>query len=274
MEGFFKVLMDRLPSWFFVCAAVLTLIGIGGILFWFINAARSYSKAMGKENRLQKLQEEFIFEKEQNKINEGKASQLKSAIINVRPFIFTINHIRSVEYPSIDYKFFELKNLIQRVIDSLASDVKFKPGETHRVGLWIEDHETNKLVLRFASAGFPTSYIDVRELEINHSLAGKSFRRKKTILENDVMKNDEFKPSSDAPTKYKAVVCIPFHHWGVLTIDAFKPMDDEARSIGELYGSILELVFQEYLNTFQSYPGSGESAEELDLSIEFGADVS
>lgn len=247
MGDFFKELMGKMPEWFFAVAAILVLVGIAGILVWFVLGAYRYSREMGKDTKLQQLQESLQKERQYNKANEERASQLAGALAAIKPLINTLNKIRS--FTDVEEVMYETVNLIRRATDNLASDIKFRAGEKHRCGLWIEQNRV--LQLQFASAGFPTSYLNNRTLEVDRSIAGKSFRLKTIINEPDVTVNDEWQKNDQSTSKYKSLICIPVSTWGVLTIDGFHPMNDEVMMIGEVYATLLEGAFLEYVRTFE-----------------------
>ncbi|WP_342626548.1 GAF domain-containing protein [Brevibacillus massiliensis] len=139
----------------------------------------------------------------------------------------------------------EVHNLFQRLVEALASDVKYRPGERHRCGLWIESG--GELILLHASAGFPDHYLRNRRLDIERSIAGKSFRRGQTIVLDNVRENDDWEPNPESSSPYLALICIPIGRWGVLTVDALHPMKEHVKMICELYGCMIEGAMEEYM---------------------------
>ncbi|MFB9327015.1 GAF domain-containing protein [Paenibacillus aurantiacus] len=248
MGDFFKELLDKMPGWFFACAAIIFLIGLGGIILWFVLGARRFSAEMGKDTKLQVLQESLSAEKENNRQNIERVSQLNGALAAINPLLDSLNKLRVMD-PSQE-KMYSAVNLIKRAIDTLANDVKSKAGERHRCGLWIESDRN--LRLQAASSGFPNNYAQYRVLHVDRSLAGKSFRLGQILNIPDVTTQDEWQKNEQSTSKYKSLICVPINNWGVLTIDGLNPMSDECQLIGEVYATILEGAFNEYMSLLPS----------------------
>ncbi|RKD21111.1 hypothetical protein BEP19_15670 [Ammoniphilus oxalaticus] len=246
MSDFWKELFARMPDWLLNTAALVIIAAVIIMLFWFILAARKFSETMGNENRVIQLQDDLIIERKQSQINEDISSQAVTTLQNMKNYISALNDIRfSFTYEDPNIYTYKVTSLIQRLIDGLAADVKLSPGERHRCGVWLENNGILKL--RYASSGFPENYIGVRELSIEHSLAGKSFRRKQTVKYTDVTEEEDWEKNPASSSDYTALICIPMAGWGVLTIDALKPMRDEVSIIGELYGALIESAVIEFL---------------------------
>ena len=62
---------------------------------------------------------------------------------------------------------------------------------------------------------------------------------------------------SDSP--YSALICIPISTFGVLTIDALKPMKEEIVVIGKLYSRIIEGTVYELLRSTANTEGGSEN---------------
>lgn len=223
----------RLPDWAFTWSSVIfiaLLIGIS-IMVWI--AVKRYSDAIGRENRIITLQEKIVVHEKNATFHERNTSQLQNVLMNSRSFVNTLNKNR-IDNSEPNYDAF-----IQRIVEAIASDIKSHGGERHRCGLWLEDQEEGVLTLFFGSSGFPEHYIKSRQLNINDSIAGRAFR-KKQVLKIDNVHEDSDWSMSDSSNSYSALICIPVGPWGVITIDAKQPLDENAQLIGELYTSILE----------------------------------
>jgi putative methionine-R-sulfoxide reductase with GAF domain len=224
-----------MPPWFFEACAIALILALCISLWWITLGAKRFSQAMGRENKLIKLQDDLRKTKDQNLEYQGTASQVTTAIVNSQSFIDSLNHIYGLEDPR-DIRIKSV-DLIQRIIEALASDVKSKPGDKHRCGLWVLDDDD--FLLAFGSTGFPENYIGSRRLNVNWSVAGKSFRKGQTLSLPDVTKDDEWQRNADSNSAYTSLICIPIDPWGVLTVDGLNPMNDDVKNIGELYCSIL-----------------------------------
>ena len=242
METIIIEWFKRLPDWAFTASTIIFL-GILIVIAYFISVGtKRYADAAGKENRLVGLQDEhrdLIIQK--NKY-VSEATQLQTVLMNSRSFINSLNELSNTDNPSHTF-------LIQRIVEGLASDIKSQGGDRHRCGFWIA--ENGVLTLTSGSAGFPESYIGNRELDINNSIAGRCFRKKQSINIPDVTIDNDWS-SVDSSNSYKALICIPVMSWGVITIDAKEPMGENALLIGELYSTIIEGIFNDFMNRLET----------------------
>jgi putative methionine-R-sulfoxide reductase with GAF domain len=236
-----KIIIEKQPSWFFNVASVIMLVILIILGYWIFLGAKRYADAVGKENTLISLQQQLSDQKEITALYRNTSSQLASVVQNARIFINSLNEYRNDSDARLDKAHF----LIQRIVEALASDIKSNGGERHRCGLWFENIDEGVLYLANGSAGFPDSYIGNRTLGIHESIAGRAYRKKQTIKIDNVENDSDWSPS-DTPSSYKALICVPVGSWGVLTIDAKEPMDENAVLIGELYASIIEGILDEF----------------------------
>jgi hypothetical protein len=238
-----KILVEfikRMPDWGLMVATVIILILLTGVSVMMWIAVQRYMEAIGRENRIITLQDEVSKQKESAASSINSASQLQNVLMNARSFINTLNNNRTnPEEP--DYIAFN-----QRIVEAIASDIKSYGGERHRCGLWIEDTQKGVLTLIHGSSGFPDHYINHRQLDINNSIAGRAFRKKQFLRINNVMEDSDWS-SSESSLPYTAMICIPVGEWGIVTIDARKPLDENAQLIGELYTSILQGAMEDFL---------------------------
>ncbi|WJQ07672.1 hypothetical protein QT235_03180 [Geobacillus stearothermophilus] len=240
MTDILKIIVEKQPDWFFNVSSLILLailIIIGG---WAFIGAKRLADSVNKENKLISLQKQVSDQKDMINTYENTASQLATVVQNARLFINSLNELRNTTNPQAE----EANFLIQRIIEALASDIKSNGRERHRCGLWFEDVKSGVLYLAHASAGFPHSYIGNRTLGIHESIAGRAYRKKRTIKIDNVESDSDWSPS-ETPSSYKSLICVPVNSWGVLTIDAKEPMDDNAVLIGELYASIIEGILDE-----------------------------
>lgn len=242
LDGFFTNLFSRTPGWFFVCASIIILIALAGAAYWIVLSAKKFSDSLGKESTLIELKDKVNQLNREKEYHENVSSKLLTVIENTRLFLNSINENRG-QLANYSY-------VIQRIVETLAYDVKTKSGEKHRCGFWIPDHNNQELRLINGSSGFPDHYIQSRKLGFDESIAGRSFRKLELINCEDVYKDADYSPSNSG---YKSLICVPVNEVGVLTIDGISPFDKSAESIAELYGTMIESVFVEmYIREFTS----------------------
>lgn len=263
--GLFKDILERMNPWFYdaagfvILAAMITFFGFS---FWGVKRfSTAISNVLKRDDRIKELQDKLDEEKGKHFKSEMVSSQITTALFNIRPFIQTLNSIRTEMNPGLRMQ--EALNLIQRILDQLSSDIKVKSGERHRCGIWI--HDERILKLSFVSSGFPRHYKNFRMLDIDHSTAGKSFRKKQTLRVPDVATDSDWEPNQDSKNSYTSLICVPLGAWGVLTIDGLKELSEECELIGELYATIIEGAVQEHDHGFylKNYSESLENDEEV-----------
>ncbi|PWA06991.1 hypothetical protein DCC39_17135 [Pueribacillus theae] len=130
-NSFFDNFFKHTPGWFFIIAAIIILIGLTFITAFISLGFKRYSEALGKENNLIKLKDQVYQLKSKKEHHENVSSKLLTVIENSRLFINSINDNRG--------NHLDFSSVIQRIIESLAADVKTKPGEKHRSGFWLPD---------------------------------------------------------------------------------------------------------------------------------------
>jgi len=255
-ETLIKEWFKRLPDWVFTLSSLIFLALLIGISIMVWIAVKRYADAIGRENRVIELQDKLANQKEEVMNQGNSTSQLQTVLMNARHYVNSLNDMReSTNTPNYP-------QFIQRIVEAIASDVKSHGGERHRCGLWLETDNTGKLILLYGSSGFPEHYIQHRTLDIHDSIAGRSFRKKQVIKVDNVLEDSDWSPSETSNTTYKALVCIPLGVWGVITIDAREPLDENAQLIGELYGSILEGIMEDLFYLLNTQDVAEENTEE------------
>lgn len=238
MNNFFNELFSHTPNWFFTLSSIIILIGLTIATFFLVLGFWRFSNSLGKESTLINLKDEIYQLKSSLEYYKNFSSKLLTVIENSRLFIHSINDNK---LERIDVPFH-----IQRIVESLASDVKTKPGEKHRCGFWMPDDKQQALILMHGSSGFPAHYIGNRKLGYDQSIAGRCFRKKELINCVDVNKDADYKPSN---SNYKSLICVPINDFGVLTVDGISPFDKSVESIAELYGAMIENVLIELFHS-------------------------
>jgi hypothetical protein len=252
MDSVLKNVMDKLPGWFFQIAGIILLIAIV-IFLWFIlfgtkQLSRVFSSILKRDDKIEKLHDELLNEKERSGRFEDTSLQLGAAVRNLRPIIASLNKLRKEE--SVSTIIQEVDQLIQRCLDTLASDLKTKAGGLHRCGLWIKQDDYLRLVN--ASSGFPKNYAGSRQLNINRSVAGRCVRKMQIINLDDVTTDSDWEDNPDSKRLYTSLICIPVGDWIVLTIDGYQPMGEYAQLLGELYANLFEGIINEHMRAISN----------------------
>ncbi|MED4206606.1 GAF domain-containing protein [Neobacillus mesonae] len=229
MADIFEVLLDKQPSWFFQLSSIILTIILGICAVWVFKGAKRYYQAVDKENRIVTLLEEKNTLYKDNNENKAITDQMCVVLENSTTFIKALN----------DSNNNDVATQIQTIIESLATDIKNVVGERHRCGYWVADENGQYLSLVNGSAAFPHGYVNSRTLDINHSIAGRCYRKNETLFINDVV-NDADWVFSDSPSSYTSLICVPVAHWGVITIDGKQKMTHNTVLISKLYASIIE----------------------------------
>lgn len=232
------------PQWTITTISIILILLIIGISVAVWLGVFKFSQAMGKENTIISLKESVNSLEKQLAFTAVKASQLQTVTMNARSYIISMNSMIG----NSDGTYF---HLIQRIVEAIASDIKSSGIERHRCGFWLYEkgNEGDEyLELYNGSSGFPHSYINIRTLDLNDSIAGRAYRKKQTINLSDVTSDADWSSVVSSGT-YGALICIPVAEFGVLTIDAKEPMDESIQSIGELYASIIEGLFSEMIRS-------------------------
>lgn len=249
MGDFVKGILDNLYPWFYHAAGIVLLLALV-VFFWFtfygVNKfTKSVSSVLNRDERIKETQDKLDHYREENEKNQLIATQLSTLLMNITPYIDILNKMRTID--DFDQKMSETFSLTQRILDSLASDIKSRAGGMHRCGLWIA--EDPYLKLYFCSAGFPKHYVGWMTLHFHNSVAGKSYIKKQTIVLDDVSTDRDWSIHADSKSGYKSLICIPIF-MGVLTIDGLEPMRDKSVLIGEAYAALISGVTQEYFAAF------------------------
>jgi len=262
MEGIIKMMLDKLPPWSFQMFAIV----IGAALIFYFVRTLYMNKKFGdmvtdiltREDRVQTYQQKVDTLRTAQIDSEHSAQQTLSALRNLRTFVDTLNDVRQMEdaYAVLTESGF----LLQRMLDMLAIDMKLKPGGHHRCGIWL--HAESALTLRFASAGFPKQYVGERQLHVDRSVAGRSYRKQVIVHSPEVRKDEDWEMNADSKSPYQALLCYPLGDYGILTIDGLDPFSEAGRVIGEMYAALVTGVLMEHTEAFHRWAravGEGQS---------------
>ncbi|WP_166639329.1 GAF domain-containing protein [Aureibacillus halotolerans] len=247
MEKFLIEVLNRSPDWVFHITSIFMVALVALLVWWAGIGAKRFADALGRENRLISIQEELLDMQKQATQAEATTQQLRTTVDHMSSHLKNLQQLRLSEYDSIEDVETTAHALLQRIVESLAADIKFKAGDAHRCGLWLSDIDARRLVLFKGSHGFPTASIQSRTLDIDKSVAGLSFRRGEPLLDNNVKHHSDWAVNPHSSSKYKTMVSIPMTHWGVLTIDGRHDMTEDTIRIGEVYASVMDVILSEYM---------------------------
>lgn len=256
--------IDRLPSVLIILAGIILLLILVVFLGWVWVGAKRFADAAGKENALIKCRDDLERVRESLRNAEASKSQSITALENISRLLYDLFTYLVVSNQAGVF------NLLQRLVEGVAADVKHNPGEFHRCGFWIA--RGDDLTLVFASAGFPPSYVSTRKLNIHRSVAGRAFRKNETVVYNDrsVRDDPDWSPNPDSTYRYEGLICIPVREKGmvfegVLTVDAKRTggFSEEGVGICQAYAVLARLILTEWSRLLQSNAstdinGSGE----------------
>lgn len=232
------------PAWVFVIIGIIIIIMLIGIcvIIW-VSLGRTFKNA-NRGHIEKELKEQIVTLTKEKELLVEETARLEHIIRNARSFTHSYVGLVSNEKSNFEEN-------IQRIIESICNDIKMTAKNGHRSGFWFFEPDGNdvsigNLSLMFGSSGFPDSYFGNRKLDINNSIAGRSLRKGTIQLINDVEKDPDW--DSNGVHNYKAILCVPVHNYGVVTVDSKEEISEQIKIIVELYAIIIEGIF----NSMQS----------------------
>ncbi|MFB7034567.1 GAF domain-containing protein [Bacillus altitudinis] len=233
MVEIITAVLDKSPPWLHIISSLILIVILLIITYFVFIAAKRYADNVNKENKIISLQSENSKLEKKNSELESINEQFLVVLSNAKN-LMQLLHSHGIDTGLIDEQLTE--KTIQRVVETLAADIKYTIGEKHRVGFWMDLEDS--LFLAHASAGFPLDYVFQRKLDIHHSIAGRCHRKQEVLKIDDVKMDPDWR-NSDSESSYSALICIPIKDWGVITIDAKEKMSNNTLQVGLLYCSIL-----------------------------------
>lgn len=199
MNSVFKEIIDKLPPWAFHAFGMIILLALCVFLYFMMFGAKKLStifqSILKRDDRIEDLHDKLNAEKEKSSRFESESLQMTTACNNLRPILEALNNIRVEADHTVRWQ--EIHQLMQKCLDTLASDIKTKAGGLHRCGLWWKQ-PPDELILMVASSGFPKNYAGKRSLNINRSIAGRCNRRMQVINVDDVSQDKDWEPNPEA----------------------------------------------------------------------------
>lgn len=263
MEAALVRLIDRTPQWIINIGALVVILGLLYVVISWSRAASRLTMLLGRDERLLELADRVqALDQERNQY-QVTAVQLQATIRQVRQFLVEYRVIKeeSIDHPADLGE--RLRELLSRLVERLPLDIKSLSGEAHRSGIWVVDWDRRKLVLTWASTGFPVDYKDRRTLDLDHSIAGRAVRKGTTEVVDDVVRDPDYSPPQ-YKHDYRALICIPIayrdHVGAVLTTDAKHPFSELQVDICHAYAGLMELDLGEYADSLPTPLARGGGA--------------
>jgi len=252
-----------MSPWTVDVGALVLIIGFTCVVWSWSRAANNLIRLLGREDRLVELTAKAQALEDDRRQSKVTALQLQAVIRQIRPFLSEYHRIRESGSDNPIEVGKNLDGLLSRLVERLPLDIKLLSGEAHRSGLWVVDWHSRKLILAWASTGFPADYRYSRTLDIDHSIAGRAVRKGTTEIVDDVTKDPDYSPPRYAHD-YRALICIPIAYrddiGAVLTTDGKHPFSESQIDICHAYAGVMELVFGEYMDTIPTPIGKGGSS--------------
>lgn len=240
MEGLLKEFLAVVPPWVHIGIGIAVLALAIGLVILVWNSTRQTLNNANRAHIEKKLEERCSnLEKEKEKLEYEVAcleGSLRSAKNYSKFYVEAMNETKSEDH---------YKELIQKIIESICNDIKMTPKSVHRSALWIyyEEEDSQLLQLYGASSGFAVNGINNKKLDVNDSIAGRSFRKRKIEVVNNVVEDPDWEYKENK--KYEAILCCPVGDYGVVTVDSKMQITDQLIAIVELYSILIEGIFDE-----------------------------
>lgn len=235
-------MVNRFPEWFFIIVSILFIIAITVGLWYAVLGAKKFQDTMNRESSIIELKDKVSSLEEELFYHKGLSQQLHTSMLSIQQFLLNYNKMKIKEFEIDSHNHLEV---MQRLVDSLASDIKSNTGDRHRCGIWMESEK--ELTLIIGSSEFPMEYLHVKKLDIDHTIGGKAYRQNRLIHLLDVRKDSDWKENVESTFKYNSMVAIPLSSFGVLTIDAIHPIKKELVCVIQAYARLIEIVFLDFV---------------------------
>lgn len=246
MADAIKEFFKHMYPWHIHAMGAVVILGMMAFIWYTYfgvhRVSKAFSAILKHDDNIQTLWKQIDELKSVNEFNKTVAEYVSRAIYEIKPFIDALNDLRLNSGPR--ERLTGSSILIQRLVDSLTTDIKMKSGEHHRCCIWGADGPDLRPLV--TSSGFPNNYNVSRELHRDNSIAGRAFRTKQTQNIPDVTLDREWSRNPDSRSTYKSLICIPIGDVAVLTIDGNEPMRIECQHIGELFAAVIEGAINEY----------------------------
>lgn len=241
LDKFFIAWLNKMPDWVITISSLVFILIIIAIAWQLITATKRYVDATSREEKLISLLEEKQQLTNEINITTTKELQYAATIKKLTSNIDTYN--KQIFHEDTDYVPF-----INQILETISFDISGNSNHTPRCGFWIANNENGTLDLLFNNHGYG-KLVQEKQLLIDRSIAGRSYRRGEVINTPDVSTDGDWEKGYIS--KYKALICIPIGDIGVLTIDSLYPLDDMAESVGIIYSHLLNGVFIHLINDIE-----------------------
>ncbi|HEX6990226.1 MAG TPA: GAF domain-containing protein [Bacillota bacterium] len=251
--------VDRMPDWAVGIGSVLILAALAYALIALGRGAHRWANAMSREELIHDLTQRLYEASARSERFEGLTSLLQSVVERLGQVLYDLRDLRVHAAPQEVVP--AMQAMVRRVLEMIPLDVKVRPDDMHRVGLWME-LEDGWLTLAVASAGFPAGYLYNRRLHINESIAGRVYRKGREEVVADVSEDPDYAPNPDATHRYTALVLLPIEYnertAAVLTVDGKAPFTEHQIAVCRAYAAFITYVFSllaDALGTTEPFKG-------------------
>lgn len=264
MADVFVHFIDRMPDWAVGVGSVLFLAALAYVLIALGRGAHRWANAMAREELIHDLTQRLHEATARGERFEGLASLLQSVVERLGQLLYELREL-GVQGHAPQDGVPAMQAMVRRALEMLALDLKMRPDDMHRVGLWME-LEDGWLTLTAASTGFPAGYLYNRRLHVDESIAGRVYRRGREEVIADVAGDPDYAPNPEAVHGYTAMVLLPIAYnnstAAVLTADGKAPFTEHQISVCRAYAALITYVFgllADALGTIETLEGSGDA---------------
>ncbi|GAK05606.1 hypothetical protein JCM19037_4117 [Geomicrobium sp. JCM 19037] len=250
MTEVLRVLFEHQPDWVYGVTGFLIIAGVLVLFVLIGRAAMKYTEKIDKELGFQKIQQELFTSKTEASLQKDISLQTTHAMQNAERFLASLSNLKEQELP-VTERLEAYESLMIQLVNTLSTDIKFKPGEEHYCAIWIEEEEIDRLVLFAGNTRFDEGDQN-DQLPIHETIAGRCFRKKRREHVQNIYADVDYYPTEMLRVDSKALLCFPLSEWGVLTIDAQTSFQKEVIPIAALYSRFIELAFIEYSQTLDN----------------------
>lgn len=134
MESVLEQIIENMPPWFFIWAGILILLAVtiffGLVLIGARRLSGIFSAILKRDAKIEQLYEKNDELHRQRDQLESKASQLYTSGMSILSILEAFNDLCQTHHVMV--KHHDILSLLQRCLDSLASDLKAHAGDIHR----------------------------------------------------------------------------------------------------------------------------------------------
>lgn len=251
-----KSIVDSAPTWVKIIIYLIIIVGTLAIFAFIIAGSFKFMKSVDKESRALDLsRDNREISNELSKISREKEEMLdflEMLQVYILKVKLTIQDIQSEDYKQEGYES-DTGRLISDFINLISNKICI--GNHSRVSLWViedigEDNAKKEAQLKvlYRSSNFPYNSSKSKYLNIDESIAGRAYRKKKSQFSVNLEEDDDWENYSS--TAYNEIFAFPINQDYVLTIDFKKKTRELDRIIAQESATYLSYIYEmiEYLD--------------------------